>query len=214
MIYIKYVNSEGLDEKQFGNNLNKLIRMGILLSKKQGERLYYALSNVFLGEILGNNEDLSTRFAEMVTFFSQILPLGEIGNYISNRITNNSIQYMKFKHRYLTRALNDYNIIDLLNAIDQKKWIEIEYRNASVVDLKYQKFVCLPLEIRESVIDGRQYLLYYHPNFRSVSAARVEFIDSIKLGEIKEEPFIQEDLERAEELIAYTWGTSFGDFKN
>lgn len=212
-LYGKYATTKKLEEKQFRNNLNKLTQLGILICKKQGERLFYSLSNEFLYNIWNNDNDFRVRFAEMVSFFSQVIPLGEIGSYILNRITNKPNTNIRFKHNYLKRALNDFNLIDLLNAIEQKKWIEIEYRNASVVDLKYQKFVCFPLEIRESVNDGRQFLLFYHPGFRSVSAVRLEFIDSIKVGTINEMPFFAEDIKRAEKLVAYTWGTAFDNFK-
>ena len=212
-LYTKYATSKKIDEKQFGNNLYKLTRLGVLICKKQKDKLFYSLSNIFLHNIFGDDEDFRVRFAEMVSFFSQVMPIGEVGKYILTRITNKPVTGIRFKHNYLKRALNDFNIIDLLNAIEQKMWIEIEYRNASVVDLKYQKFVCFPLEIRESVNDGRQFLLFYHPRFRSVSAVRIEFIDSIKIGTINEIPFFVDDIERAEKLVAYTWGTAFDNFK-
>ena len=36
----------------------------------------------------------------------------------------------------------DYNIIDLLYAIKNNLWTVIEYRNATMNDLKYQKIFC------------------------------------------------------------------------
>lgn len=168
-----------IDSKQFGNKLANLVQLGILVSKKIGQRLYYALSNVYIKDIIGADSDLLVRFSEMVSFFSQISTLGEIGCYLLDRLPDLTLCPIYYKHNYIKRALNDYNIIDLLHAIENSFWIDIEYRNASIVDLQYQKIVCFPIEIRESVTDGRQYLVFYHPKYRSVSALRIDFIDSI-----------------------------------
>ena len=209
---LQYYNLE-IDKKQFSNKMNELSRMGIVKTKKIGQRVFYALSEIYLKDLLGDSEELQVRFAEMVSFFSQISPLGEIGSYMSERLSFEEKHPIYYKHNYLKRALNDYNNIDLLYAIKNKLWTVIEYRNASVDDLQYQKIICYPIEIRESVTDGRQYLIYYHPGFRSVSAMRIEFIDSITLGHMEVSEHFAGDLERAGKLLEYTWGTSFDDFQ-
>lgn len=202
-----------VDEKQFGNKMQELTRLGIIKSEKRGQRIYYALSNAYLSDVFGNDEDLSNRFANCVSFFSQISPLGEIGTYIQSRLPKCNVDSMRFKHNYIKRALNDYNNIDLLYAIKNNLCALIEYRNASLNDLEYQKILCYPIEIRESVTDGRQYLIYYHPLFRSVSAARIEFIDSIILGKLPKSEYYNDDILRAKELINHTWGTAFDNFQ-
>lgn len=202
-----------VDEKQFGNKMQELTRLGIIESEKRGQRIYYALSNVYFSDIFDNDEDLSNRFADCVSFFSQISPLGEIGTYIQNRLSKCNVDSMRFKHNYIKRALNDYNNIDLLYAIKNNLSALIEYRNASLNDLEYQKILCYPIEIRESVTDGRQYLIYYHPLFRSVSAVRIEFIDSIVLGKLPKGEHYNDDMLRAKELINHTWGTAFDNFQ-
>lgn len=202
-----------IDVKQFGNIMQELTRLGIITSEKRGQRIYYALSNVFISNMFSENKDLTNRFVNCVAFFAQISPLGEIGTYIQNRLPNNDVEPMRFKHNYIKRALNDYNNIDLLYAIRNNLCALIEYRNASLNDLEYQKILCYPIEIRESVTDGRQYLIYYHPYFRSVSAVRIEFIDSIVLGKLPEGEHYNDDMLRAKKLIKHTWGTAFDDFQ-
>ncbi len=202
-----------LDDKQFGNKMQELTRLGIIKSEKRRQRIYYSLSDVFLTNIIGEDEDFSNRFSDCIAFFAQTNPLGEIGTYIKNRLPKCNAGPMRFKHNYIKRALNDYNNIDLLYAIKNNLCAIIEYRNASLNDLEYQKILCYPIEIRESVTDGRQYLIYYHPLFRSVSAVRIEFIDSIVLGKLPKGENFNEDMLRARKLIRHTWGTAFDNFQ-
>ena len=201
-----------VERKQFSNRLNFLNQLGILDSKKEGTKTYYSLSSNTADTVFDLDEDGMHRFSEMVHFFSQVSALGEIGDYISSRLGEVESP-IKFKHNYLMRSLNDYNNIDLLYAIKNGLWAFIEYRNASMYDMKYQSFWCFPLEIRESVIDGRQYLLYYHSGLRSVSAIRIEFIDSITLGKVVPNEYFESDKENARWLINNTWGTSFDNFQ-
>lgn len=76
------------------------------------------------------------------------------------------------------QSLNDYNLIDLLHAIEENYWCKIEYRHA--VTGKKSSIICYPLEIRISSTGGREYLSFYEPFSRSYSNLRVEFIDSIE----------------------------------
>lgn len=202
-----------VDDKQFGNKMQELTRLGIIKSEKRGQRIYYALSDSYLSDIFGKDENFSNRFSDCIDFFAQTSPLGEIGTYIQKRLPKHNAGPMRFKHNYIKRALNDYNNIDLLYAIKNNLCAIIEYRNASLNDLEYQKILCYPIEIRESVTDGRQYLIYYHPLFRSVSAVRIEFIDSIMLGELPKSEYFDDDMIRAKELINHTWGTAFDNFQ-
>jgi len=194
---------------------------------KFSDCIYYKLSSILLHDIvqnlpdnIQNKESFASRFSDMVSFFSQTAVLGEIGNYIMQRLpvgkdrcSPNKCFKNKFryKHSYLIRALNDYNLIDLLFAIKNKMWVDIEYRDP-INDHQYQHFVGYPIEIRENVFDGKQFLLYYHPGYRSVSSVRVDYIDKILIGKRDEEYYVKDDLSRARQLIGYTWGVSFNDF--
>lgn len=202
-----------VDDKQFGNKMRELTLLGVVKCEKRGRRIYYALSDVFLNDVLPDNDNLRIRMSDCISFFAQTCALGEIGSYILNRLPKVPTNHIHFKHSYIKRALNDYNNIDLLYAIKNELWAVIEYRNASLNDLEYQRIICYPIEVRESVLDGRQYLIYYHPYFRSVSAIRIEFIDNIILGKLPKEKYFDDDMKRAETLIGHTWGTAFDKFQ-
>ena len=97
--------------------MRELTRLGVVNAKKIGQRIYYSVSDVFIDDMLGDDKDLQVRFSDMISFFSQVSLLGEIGSYISDRLPGYKSDSIYYKHNYLKRALNDYNNIDLLYAI-------------------------------------------------------------------------------------------------
>lgn len=201
-----------LDTKQFGNVLNDLIKIGLLESKSKGKCKFYSLSNCFIKGLFNQDNDFYNRFCQCVSYFSEISVLGEIGEFILKRLDWEGRNVIYYKHHYIKNTLNDYNNIDILYALKNDLWMYIEYRNSLRENMPYQTILCYPLELRENVTDGRQYLIYYYPKYRSVSAIRVEFIDNIKLGHYPQPKYFSEDIKNARELIKYTWGTSFYGF--
>lgn len=179
---------------------------------KTNNRIYCQLSSIYLFDILDGKDDLENRFSDMISFFSQTMALGEIGNFISKHLPTTNTQFY-YKHNYIIRGLNDYNISDLLYAIKKKKWIDIEYRSP-LGKHEYQHFICYPIEIRENVYNGKGYLIFYHPNYRSISSVCIDYIDSIRVGDYKKKSyyFFDADIKRAERLIKYTWGNNFAGF--
>lgn len=177
---------------------------------KSNKKLYYELSPVILSDFFNGNNDLEQRFSNMISFFSQVLPLGEIGTFINKRTVASDNNFY-YKHNYIIRALNDYNLINLLNAIKNKKWVDIECRDA-INKHQYQRFVCFPIEVRENVSTGTQLLIYYHPAYRSIASVRLDFIDSLRVGEYPKRYYFDEDIRRARRLIKFTWGESFDGF--
>lgn len=202
-----------LEDRMFRYKMNELQQLGIIDVDVLAGQTYYSLSKNNLSSAAGEEPDFIVRFRDMVTFFSNTSPLGAIGTYLLYRLPRSDCFTIKYKHNYLQRVLCDYNLIDLLYALRFQKALVVEYRNATVDKMEHLEIVCLPLEIRESVTDGRQHLIFYHPILRSVSALRVDFIDSISLVSLEAPPsYLSEDLERARALIAGTWGTGFSDY--
>ena len=194
----------------------------------------YLKSVNFMGLIEANNNSINLcdttadkllcgvdkeKFFSMVAFFSNIAPLGELGNVILKRLGCRRDSHIRYKHNYIQKALNDYNIADILTVINHnrtcsdKYWLLVEYRNASFADGRFQKIICYPIEIRESVLNGRQHVICYFPEKKNISALRIDFIDTITIGKLKNEPEdLNDNLSYAEDLINHTWGTSFPGF--
>lgn len=177
-------------------------------------------------------------FKAMCDFFSQYYPMGELGTIMSKRCDSIADSYdrecFSFKHNYLQKTLYDYNLIDILFAIENSYLCLIEYSHGT--DMRSFEELLIPLEIRISVINGREYVLYYHVAMRRIMALRLEFIDKItvfshvnainkiqrrvqKTGKkiqryiISEEAVIidEEDIIRqvsaAIQMLPYIWGT-------
>lgn len=206
------------DPKMFYELLENMANMGILSKSNSDYGEMYSINNqgsksdiscLLSKNASGNFEE---RFFEFLIFASNILPLGSVGATLLKRFANPKGDVF-YRHNYLIRALNEYNLVDILYAIKNNKWLKIEYRNANVTDLEYQEIVCFPLTVRESTQNGRQYLVYYHPVHRSVSALRIDFIERIHLGVIKKEPkTFKSDLKNASKLLNFTQGVEFVGF--
>ncbi len=192
----------------------------------------------------GKQEEM-LRFLEklrtMCEFFSQYYPLGEIGTLLaarcSGKIGSDTKKVFRFKHNYLQKTLYDYNLIDMLSAIEKKCLCQIRYSHGT--NLHSCEEIVIPLEIRISVVNGREYVLYYHVMERRIRALRLEFIDKIvsyshvssvkkvrrivrKSGKkITREEISSEDIKiddeelehqmhLAEQMLPYIWGTGVG----
>ncbi len=207
-------------DKSDSDKLEKLLASEIGLEVFRSSAVYVSMSDCNLKDVLssveGNKGDnLIQRFSEMVSFFSQTSVLGEIGSYVADRLPAPTWKIL-YKHNYIVKALNDYNNIDLLYAMQNPDsnnhyWVEIGARD-SLDKHGYLYFICYPIQIRENVTDGKQYLIYYHPKYRSIDSIRVDFIDSVIVGSRAKNPDFDEDIKRAYKLIDKTWGLDFCDF--
>lgn len=115
----------------------------------------------------------------MCSFFSQYYPLGEIGTILAERCGRDipGTEVFKFKHNYLQKTLYDYNLMDLLIAIENSYLCRVRYSHG-VHSFSFEE-IMIPLEIRISVQNGREYIMYYHLTEQKIKALRLEFIDEI-----------------------------------
>lgn len=159
-------------------------------STKSGNHYWYKspLTMKFLCEQTSleekmSSEDISQQLRAMCDFFSQYYPLGELGTVLSERLGSRVETYdsdsIRFKHNYLQKSLYDYNLIDILIAIENNYFCLIEYSHG--VNLKTQIEIGIPLEIRISVTNGREYVMYYDVSKKRIRALRLEFIDKISV---------------------------------
>lgn len=144
--------------------------------------------NVFCQKMLSSEsiepcDNFVQQLRLMCDFFSQYYPLGELGTILSERLSEKKESYningIRFKHNYLQKTLYDYNLIDILIAIENRYVCLVEYSHGT--NLKSQVEIVVPLEIRISVINGREYIFYYHITQKKIKALRLEFIDKISV---------------------------------
>lgn len=218
--------TEGDDKNKTPNNrLDDLLLLGLVECeqyKSKGDRRW-SLPEFTVGNILKTglavDKDFEHHLRSVLEFFSKYYLFGEVGTFLLDRIYDSEISPFRFKHEYFMQSLNDFNIVDLLYAIENGKWCKIKYSHGTAGF--ETELLCYPLEIRISNTQGREFLIYYEPFRRSFTALRIEFIDSIEYFEDKKVKsiLIQEgyhtasesvdaDIANAQKSIRYSWGVA------
>ncbi len=154
---------------------------------------YYMLSDT-IDNLLENMADKSNiqSLVDMIQFFSQYYVLGSIGTHLIDRINYPTDNYIHYKNNYIMSVLYDFNPISLLIAIDKQYYCYIEYQHGTKNELS-QHFV-YPLEIRISVKNGREHLIYYDMITKRISSLRLDFMDDIILYDSNEQTTIEETI--------------------
>lgn len=226
----KLTPSVGGDRNKTPNNrLADLERLGLVSCKQtdgvkggKGDRRW-SLPLFTIRTILDAghkvNADFEHHLHSALDFFSKYYLLGEVGTFLLDRIYSDDVSPFRFKHEYFMQALNDFNITDLLYAIEHNKWCKIKYRHG--IRNAEREILCYPLEIRVSNMNGREFLMCYEPFKRSYTALRIEFIDAIEyfddnkikriLAQTGYHPVsetVDTDISNARESLKYSWGVS------
>ena len=227
----RLVPPENDDRRRTTNNrLRDLAALGIVASEqnpgshnRNGDH-HWSLPAITMRTLLsaandmGNAGGFERRFLSAIDFFSRYFLLGEVGMFLKDRMEyDESASAFRFKHDYFMQSLNDFNIVDLLYAIENEKWCKIRYSHGTS-DFATE-LLCYPLQIRISDQNGREYLMYYEPFKRSYTSLRIEFIDSIEyfgreeIGKILsdyhgESGTAENDIENARNALKYCWGVS------
>lgn len=219
-------SAEGDDKNKTPNNrLDDLLLLGLVECeqyKSKGDRRW-SLPELTMGKILNAGRAVDVNFGHhlhsTLEFFSKYYLLGEVGTFLIDRFSNGEVSPFRFKHEYFMQSLNDFNIVDLLYAIENGKWCKIKYSHGTA-DFETE-LLCYPLEIRVSNMQGRGFLMYYEPFRRSYTALRIEFIDSIEYFEDKKvksiltkegyhtsSKSVDADIANAQKSIQYSWGVA------
>lgn len=222
--------TEGNDRNKTPNNrLNDLYMLGLVECEQndgrkggKGDRRW-SLPELTMREILNAgctvNEGFEHHLHSALDFFSKYHLFGEVGSFLLDRTCNDDVSPFRFKHEYFMQSLNDFNIIDLLYAIENEKWCKIRYHHGTAGF--ETELLCYPLEIRVSNMQGREFLMYYEPFRRSYTALRIEFIDSIEFYEDKKiknilaqtgyhtlSETVDADISNARQSMQFSWGVS------
>ena len=227
----RLVPPENSDRRRTTNNrLSDLAALGVVASEqnpgshnRNGDHRW-SLPAITMRGLLsvieggGKDGSFERRFLAAIDFFSRYYLLGEVGMYLKDRMGfDESDSVFRFKHDYFMQALNDYNIVDLLYAIENQKWCRIKYSHGTS-DFTTE-LLCYPLQIRISDQNGREYLMYYEPFKRCYTSLRIEFIDSLEYFEKKDIEEIlsiyhgksgtaDSDIANAKNALKYCWGVS------
>lgn len=183
----------------------------------------WSLAPLTLRKILCAGEKVDDHFRNhlqaVLDFYSKTFLFGEIGMYLMDRFGEKYDSPIRIKHEYFMHSLNDFNVIDLMNAIENKEWCLVTYKRENIDT----QLLVYPLELRIGSTTGREYLMYYEPVKMSCTSLRLEFIESIQyyhdayvrecLSDDDSDKDLQIDrnLEKARLLLEYVWGVSTGN---
>lgn len=233
----KTANDNNINKK-YNLKLQELSSLGIIrqtqrigLKGKKGDRRWSIDGLPTMRRLLDEgkkaNKDFEFHLQCLLDFYSKYYMFGEVGVFLLDRMENSSMSPFRLKHEHYMQALNDYNCIDLLYAIEQGKWCRIQYKhgmNGEKIEL-----LCYPIEIRVGFRNGRESLVYYEPFQECYTTLRLEFIESICYCEDQDirqalqkydgrytNQFIDMEIENARRSIKNSWGisTTVGQQKN
>lgn len=186
---------------------NSYVKEGLFAKIKQGKEIKYNIAGDFT-PILHQYPAL----AQAIIFFQIAGPLGSIGNTIMDSFSmTNSL--FRVKHSFFVHTLEDEILLILLDAMQSKTSVSLEFRSTKNQTLGIR--ICIPLQIFTSTRTGRRFLCAYQPKSKRFNCIRM---DSIKKAaplpassaENTEAARLWE--ERQSKLIKnhpYIWGVSF-----
>lgn len=191
-----FAQTEEVDESTIRKKLKEYEQLGMLKSSKVGREL--AFSRVT------DNIDLNT-WQAAIEFYSESDPMGVVGSYLLDSF-NEPMDFFRFKHHYLLHALNSEVISELLQAIKEKRCVEITTFVARRGELR--NHTVFPAKIYVGTQSGRQYLLGYHYRLKRPMFLRLDSIRKVKPGAAEKQA--RKYLDYCDKLKENLWGVSLG----
>ena len=180
------------DESTVRKKLKEYISEGIIISEKQGRTVYYRRA-----------ESDPLPDTDILDYFSEVSACGAVGSFLLDKAGEHE-DHFAFKHHYITGAMDSEIHLALLKAISERRSVTIVSAGKR---RKWEKsFDVVPLQIRISVQNGRQYLMAYVPWFRRITSFRTDNISSVKSGEVRED--FEEHRKDLSSMDAHMWGVS------
>lgn len=181
------------DQSTLRKKLKEYTDQGLILTEKQGRRVYYRRSP---------DTDLS-QLTDVLDFFSEAAPAGVIGSFLQDRLPPHQ-SHFAFKHHYITGAIDSQVLVTLFQAIEEKRYITAEnlsHRVGKVTPLRL-----VPIKIYISAQNGRQNLIALHVNSNRLNSYRLDYLTKVKL----EEPYEKFDELRVtlNQLESHMWGVN------
>lgn len=188
-----FPNSRLFDESTVRKKLKEYVAEGLVIQQKQGRKMYYTLAPID-----------SLPQTEFLDFFAEVAPCGVIGSTILDKLPSHQSPF-RFKHHYLTSALDSEILYQFLQAISQQREVEIQR-----VSREHTEAI-VPLKILVSVQNGRQYLMAYSKKYDHLISLRLDLVESVILKE--ECPQFEEYLAFFQQAKKKIWGVSFGKLR-
>ena len=192
----EFPDAEPVDVSTLRKKLKEYEMLGLLRSRKQGKELLYSR--------VCDSVDLP-QWEPALRYYAEAEPLGVVGSFLLDRLEKAESPF-RFKHHYLLHALDSEILSRLLEAIREKRSVNLTLWTASAENSRIR--MVDPMKIYISVQSGRQYLLCRMTETGRLLFFRVDTIHSVQLAKEAAEHFRQDD---AEDYRSRLWGVSAGD---
>ena len=148
--------------------------------------------------------------ADVLDYFSELAPCGVIGAFLLDK--TQSTEPFTFKHHYITGAIDSGVMAALFSAMREGRAVSLDNLNHKREEPR--RTTVVPLRIFISVQNGRQHLLAYQYESKSITSFRIDYLSKVKAEHI--EPRFAELRDRLTEMQGKMWGvnTRRGKFGN
>lgn len=172
---------------------------GLLIKEKVGRTVVFSLENSLSLWLISTENVI-----DALAFYQLSGSFGIIGNEILEQF-GRSNQTFRVKHSFFVHTLEDEILLPLLEAINQKKKVQLTVKS-SKRGMQNNSF-CTPLQIFVSSRSGRRFLCGYVEKNRRFTCFRLDAIKSVTSMEPSPEyDRLQEKLEKNR---SHLWGVSF-----
>ena len=158
------------DESTVRKKLKEYTEEGIIVTEKEGRRVYYHRAE---------SVDISD-LNDVLHYYSEVAPCGVVGSFILDK-TEDKADNFTFKHHYITGAIDSGVLATLFTAMREKRAVTLS--NLSRRKDSPRRNRVIPLRIFISVQNGRQHLVAYLPEYNHFQSYRVDYLSNIKLEE-------------------------------
>lgn len=193
-LYPDSIGGFALDEKTVRLKVQELADMGILEKEKQGRKTTYHLVR---------DPIQLDRLEAAIDFYSEALPLGVVGSYLLDKLERQESSF-RFKHHYPMQAIDSEVMLNLLEAIQQHRFVEVTVLNPANGEVKRQN---TPIRIYVSAETGREYVASWSHTENRFFLTRVDRIMEVKLLEGNPE-WEQLFHDFSEQQAPHIWGMS------
>jgi hypothetical protein len=175
--------------------------MGLLIKFNDKKNSYYSLNDIPKQHFDG----------DMIHFFSSVMPLGLIGNYISNAFISNFTPNICFKFNCLWGVIDSYYILRIFECINERRVVIVEKKDSLTKVTKVEKLKVIPLKVLINKQNGRQYFAAYDCDKKAFIHVRFDKI--IQIYDIIGEYCSQEKFTELRDLLnlrlSNTWNINF-----
>lgn len=204
-----FINLSDISEDTLKIKLKEYTDLGIIQKEKKENKFFYSIQQP---------PDFSEDWANALFFFSETMPLGLLGYYISNNHLSDIQSPFLYKHHYLFPALDSQVLYCLVSAMDSQKAVRItikqdprkkekvEIRQNSGKKTDDNSETIIPAKIYVSARSGREYVLAYKCTGKVFCFIRLDHIEKAEAME-KAENF-SDVKAKATKLEKNFWGVS------